>query len=50
MSPGDIHIGGDRFLRLFAAVAGEAAEERIARASWLRAVQVLAGECAKAEA
>jgi hypothetical protein len=28
---GDIHIGRNRFLRLLAAVAGKAAEQRIAR-------------------
>ena len=47
---GDIHIGRYRFLRLLAAVARKAAEQRIARPRRLRTVEILAGQCAESQA
>ena len=47
---GDIHIRRHRFLRLLAAVARKAAEQRIARPRRLRAVEVLPGQGAESQA
>ena len=46
----NINVGRDGFLRLLAAIAGKAAEERITRAGWLRAVQVFTRQRTKAQA
>ena len=50
VTSGDIHIGRHRFLRLLAAVARKAAEQRIARPRRLRAVEVLPGQGAESQA
>ena len=47
---GDIHIGRYRFLRLLAAVARKAAEQRVTRPCRLRAVEILPGQCAESQA
>ena len=49
MTSGDIDIGRYRFLRLLAAIAREAAKERITRAGRFCAVKVLAGQGAKCQ-
>ena len=46
----DIHIGRHGFLCLLAAIAGEAAEKRVTRASRFRAVQVFARQGSEAQA
>ena len=45
----DIHVGRNGFLRLLAAIAGEAAEKRVTRASRFRAVQVFARQGTEAQ-